>query len=71
MLWTSSKTRQEALGPYEMAAGSGDKKSAVAKSGVENFPYPIEHTGTARDQAGQAVRVYDKSVDHGNQTHRR
>src|SRR5262249_59939811 len=30
-----------------MSAGGGDKRSAKAKSGTENFPYPIADAGEA------------------------
>jgi hypothetical protein len=35
-------------------AGGGDKKSAKAKSGPGNFPYPV---GEARDQVAAIVGV--------------
>ena len=46
-----------------MKAGGGDHKSAKAKSGKENLPYPVD-AGQSRDAAGKAVGVSGKSVDH-------
>jgi len=39
-----------------MSAGGGDKKSKQAKSGTENFPYPIEPKET-RDEVAEVVGI--------------
>ncbi|VTT99063.1 unnamed protein product [Gemmataceae bacterium] len=62
-----AKDRQKAAG--------GDRKSAAAKSVQANLPEPIREQ--ARDQAGKALGVSGKTVDHattvlekGSRSHR-
>lgn len=52
----------DALAKARMESTQSKKGEKVGKA-MENFPYPSESKGTARDKAGEALQVSGKTVD--------